>query len=131
MRRFLLTAATAATALVGTACGDVTGIGGNVTGSYELRTINGQSLPVDMGSAIIEGGVLEIFSDGTFAETIQFREFGSPLSEQIDLDGTWDRDGDDIILEYDNGDVFRADRTSSSRIVYEDDDGNDWAYQRF
>ena len=130
MRRLLLTLA-ATTALAGTACSDVTGIGGSIAGSYELRTINGRSVPVDMGSDIIEGGVLEIDSDGSFVETIQFRQFGSPLSDRVDLFGTWERDGNDIILEYDNGDVFRADRTSSSRIVYEDDSGNDWAYQRF
>ena len=131
MRRFLFTVATATTALVGTACSDSTGLGSNVAGSYELRTINGQSLPVNTGSRTIEGGVLELDSDGRFVDVFQYRDFGDPLSTQEELFGNWERNGSQIRLEYDNGDVLFAERTSSSRIVLTDDSGNDWAYQRF
>jgi hypothetical protein len=131
MRRFLLTTAAAVTALTGTACSDSIGLGSNVAGSYELRTINGQGLPVDLGSRTYEGGVLELDSDGTFVEVLQFREFGSPLSTQQEFFGSWDRNGNEIRLEYDDGTTLFADRTSSSRIVLEDNSGNDWAYQRF
>jgi hypothetical protein len=131
MRRFLLTVAAAATTLTGTACSDSTGLGSNPAGSYELRTINGQSLPVQLGSRTIEGGVLELDSNTEFADIIQFREFGSPLSDQDEFFGTWERNGSEIRLEYESGDVLFANRTSSSRIVLEDHDGNDWAYQRF
>ena len=131
MRRFLLTVAAAATTLTGTACSDSIGLGSNVAGSYELRTINGRSLPVQLGSETIEGGVLELDSDGRFVDVIQVREFGVPLSTQREFFGTWDWNGSEIRLEYESGDVLFANRTSSSRIVLEDNDGNDWAYQRF
>jgi hypothetical protein len=131
MRRFLLTVAAAATALTGAACTDSTGLGSNVTGSYELRTINGQALPVQLSSETIEGAVLEIDSDGRFVETIQFREFGVPLSTQQDFFGTWERNGSEIRFDYDDGFTLFGQRTSSSRIVLEDRNGNDWAYQRF
>jgi hypothetical protein len=130
MRRFLLTVATAATTLTATACSDSTGIGSNPAGSYELRTINGQSLPVQFSSRTIEGGVLELDNDGTFVDVIQFRDFGSPLSEQDQFFGTWERNGSQIRLDYDDGTTVLAERTSSSRLVL-DYDGNDWAYQRF
>ena len=132
MRRFLLTVATAATALVGTACGDSTGIGGNVTGSYELVRINGRSLPVQLGTEVIEEGVLEIDSDGTFAETIWFRPVGSASSDDFTFTGTWDEDGGDIRLDYDNStEVYFADRRSGGRLVYEDSFGDEWEYRRF
>jgi hypothetical protein len=132
MRRFLLTVAAAATALTGTACGDSTGLGSNPAGSYELRTINGQSLPVQVGGLIYEGGVLELDSDGEFVEILEFREPGDPLSTQRPFPGFWEREGsDEIRLEYDDGTTLFARRQSSSRIVIEDNNGNDWSYQRF
>jgi hypothetical protein len=131
MRRFLLTVATAATTLTATACTDSTGIGSNPAGSYELRTINGQSLPVDLGSRTIEGAVLELGNDGRFVEVIQFRDFGEPLSDQDQFFGTWERNGSEVRLDYDDGTTLFAERTSSSRLVLQDDNGNDWAYQRF
>jgi len=131
MRRFLLTAATAATALVGTACGDSIGLGSNAAGSYELRTINGVSVPVELGSEIIEGGVLELDSNGEFADIIEVRAFGSSSIEQRSFFGTWDQNGSEIRLRYDGGTTLFAERTSSSRIVLTDRQGDEWAYQRF
>jgi hypothetical protein len=131
MRRFLLTVAAAATALTSTACSDSTGLGANVAGSYELRAINGQPLPADVGSLTYEGGILELDSDGTFVERLQYREFGSPLSTQQDFFGTWERSGSEIRLDYDGGIMLYAQRTSSTRILLEDNNGNDWSYQRF
>jgi hypothetical protein len=133
MRRFLLTVATAATTLAGAACGDSTGIGGDPSGSYELQTINGQGLPVSLeADSQIEGGVLELDSDGRFIDIIQFRTVGNPLSQQRTFTGTWDRDGSEIELDYDNSTTLLiARRTSSSRLVLEDENGNDWSYRRF
>jgi hypothetical protein len=131
MRRFLLTVAAAATALTSTACSDSTGLGSNVAGSYELQTINGQNLPVQLGSRTIEAGQLELDSDGTFVDIIQYRTFGSSLIQTDQFFGTWDRNGSEIRLQYDDGTTLFADRTSSSRITLEDDNGNAWTYQRF
>lgn len=131
MRRFLLTMTAAATTLIASACSDTTGIGSNVTGSYELRTVNGQSLPASNNSVTIEAGVLELDSNGTFVDIVQFRVPGDPLIREDQQFGTWERNGSEVRLDYDNGDTFFADRTSSSRLVLRDDSGNEWAYQRF
>jgi hypothetical protein len=134
MRRFLLTAATAATALVGTACGDVTGIGGNVAGSYELTRVNGQSLPAsdNSGTVTFYGGILELDSDGRFSDLIQFRGPGDPAVRNVEVFGTWERIGsDEILLEYDEGFDLTAERLSSSRLVLDDGDGNRFEYRRF
>jgi hypothetical protein len=135
MRRFLLTAATAASALAVTSCSDITGTRGDVAGTYELRTINGQSLPVTTpsGSRTYEAGVLELNNDGTFVDIIQYRTFGNPLIQEDQFSGTWERNGSEIRLEYHDADdtVLFAERTSSNRLVLEDLDGNTWTYQRF
>ena len=133
MRRFLLTTAAVATTLVAAACGDSSGLSGNVAGSYELLTINGQSLPVTTQSGrTIEAGQLELDSDETFVDIIQYRTFGSSLIQTDEFFGTWERNGSEIRLEYDNSnDVLFAERTSSSRLVLIDNDGNEWGYRRF
>ena len=133
MRRFLLTTAAVATTLVAAACGDSSGLSGNVAGSYELLTINGQSLPVTTQSGrTIEAGQLELDSDETFVDIIQYRTFGSSLIQTDEFFGTWERNGSEIRLEYDNSnDVLFAERTSSSRLVLLDNDGNEWGYRRF
>jgi hypothetical protein len=135
MRRFLLTAAVAGTALAGTACGDTTGIGNNIAGSYELRTVNNLSLPVSSSSNTVLAGELEIDSNGSnsgeFVEVIQYENNfnGSRFTDQ--RFGIWERSGDEIIFDYDDGETRFAQRTSSSRIVMEDDVGNIWSYVRF
>lgn len=133
MRKLLLTVAAAATVLTGSACSDSTGLSGNVAGTYELRTINGQALPVSnqSGTRIIEAGQLELDSDGTFVDIIQYRTTGSSLIQTDQFFGTWDQNGSEIRLEYSGGTVLFADRTSSNRIVLEDDNGDDWTYLRF
>ena len=115
------------------ACGDSSGLSGNVAGSYELLTINGQSLPVTTQSGrTIEAGQLELDSDETFVDIIQYRTFGSSLIQTDEFFGTWERNGSEIRLEYDNSnDVLIAERTSSSRLVLIDNDGNEWGYRRF
>ncbi|MFN2565246.1 MAG: hypothetical protein ABR499_09590 [Gemmatimonadaceae bacterium] len=134
MRRFLLTAATAATALVGTACSDVTGIGDSVAGSYELIRVNGQSLPADdiSGELTFYTGVLELNRDGEFVDLIQYRVPGDPRIYDSQVFGTWERSGNDIRLEYDDsGFVAFAERPSSSRLIVEDEFGNRLEYRRF
>jgi hypothetical protein len=134
MRRFLLTAATAATALVGTACGDVIGIGDNFAGSYELIRVNGQSLPAsdNSGAVTFHGGVLELESNGDFSDLIQFRGPGDPAVRSVEVFGTWERStSDEIRLDYDDGFTLFAERLSNSRLMLEDDDGNRFEYRRF
>jgi hypothetical protein len=131
MRRFLLTAATAATALVSAACGDSTGLGSNPAGSYELISVNGQSLPYNDGSVIFCGGVLDLDNDGTFVDLIQLRDSGSPLCETFEDTGVWEQDGNEIILDYDgNIPTAFAIRRSNSRLTVESS-GYTLEYRRF
>jgi hypothetical protein len=129
MRRFLLTTAAVATTLFSAACGDSTGLNSNVAGSYELQTINGQSLPVQAGSDDIESGEIELDADGQFVEIVRIRQLNGQVTPDV-FTGTWDRNGDEIIFDYDDGNTFVAQRTSSSRFVL-DVNGDDWAYRRF
>jgi len=136
MRRLFLSVATAAVALTASACGDSTGIGTNIAGSYELRTINGQSLPVTLNGRTYEAGELEIDNNGDansgdFVETLQFRDFGSGFSDEEAYFGTWDRNGSELEFFYESGARFFGERISSSRIVLQDSNGNEWLYQRF
>ena len=133
MRRFFLSVATAAVALTATACGDSTGINSNLAGSYELRTINGQSLPATVNSGrTYEAGELEIDNNGEFIETLQFRNFGSNFSTQQDYFGTWDRNGSELQFRYESGAIFQGERLSGSRIVlFDPDTGDEYMYQRF
>jgi hypothetical protein len=131
MRRFLLTVATAATALVGAACTDSIGIGAGVAGTYELRTINGVTLPVTDGGIIIEAGQLELESNGDFVDILQYRSSSGGLITTDEQFGTWERSGDEILLDYEESGTVRAERTSSSRLRIEDGFGNVWVYQRF
>jgi hypothetical protein len=131
MRRFFLTAAAVATTLLGAACTDSTGLGSDPAGSYELRTINGQSLPVTLGNRTFEAGELQLDSNGEFVEILQFRDFGTVFSTTQDYFGTWQRTGNQIELSYDGGETLFAERTSNSRLVLQDSNGNDWEYRRF
>ena len=131
MRRLLLTLA-ATTALAGTACSDITGVG-DVAGSYELVRVNGQSLPAsdNTGSVTFYGGVLELDNDRTFVDLLQYRGFGDPAVINDEEFGRWERSGSEIRLEYDRGFVSFAERQSSSRLTVRDNAGNRFEYRRF
>jgi hypothetical protein len=137
MRRFLLTVATAASALAATSCSDLTGLRGDVTGRYELQTINGQFLPVtiddpQVGSVTFVYGEIELSSDGTFIDMYQYRTSGSAFVRTDEIFGTWSRSGDRIRLEPDdaNFSVYHMDRTSGDRLV-QSESGVTLVYERF
>jgi hypothetical protein len=134
MRRFLLTVATAASALAITSCGDSTGVR-NVAGRYELQTINGQFLPVTFndpvfGNVTFMYGEVELDSDGSFVDLIQYRLQGSSFTETEQFFGTWELQGDEIRFETDDGDVYFMERESNSRLV-QSEDGVILVYRRF
>jgi hypothetical protein len=134
MRRFLLTMATAASALAVASCSDLTGVRGDVVGRYELETIDGQVLPqpVDddqFGTVSVVYGEIELDSDGTFIDMYQYVAPGGVRTQQIF--GTWELEGNSRIrFETDNGEYF-MERRSSNRIAYVDNAGSRWEYDRF
>ncbi len=137
MRRFLLTAATAASALAVASCGDVTGVRGDVAGRYELQTINGQFLPVTVddprvGFVTFLYGEIELDNDGTFIDVYQYRTSGSSFVRTEEIFGTWTRSGDRIRFEPDDPDfdIYFMERTSSNRLV-QNESGVTLVYERF
>jgi hypothetical protein len=134
MRRFLLTVATAASALAITSCGDITGVG-NVTGAYELQTINGQFLPVTVddpaaGTIVIVGGEIILDSDETFSDLVDYRFPGSSQIQSQPVFGTYTRSGNTITFFPDNGGDYRMTVSSNGRLVGTTNDGLRLVYQR-
>jgi hypothetical protein len=122
MRRFLLTVATAASVLAVTSCSDITGVRGDVAGRYELQTINGQFLPVTIndpqfGAVRFVFGEVELDTDGSFVDRIQFQFSGSSFVETNEVFGTWTRSGSRIEFETDDGDFYTMEHTSTNRLV--------------
>jgi hypothetical protein len=138
MRRFLLTAATAASALAVTSCSDVIGVRGNVAGTYELRTINGQFLPVTIddqfGSSVtFVYGEIQLDNDGRFVDTYQYQLPTSSRVETEQIFGRWELEADDEIrFEPDDTrlDVYYMERTSSNRLVQRSQGGAVLVYER-
>lgn len=137
MRRFLLTLATAASAFAVTSCGDITGTRGDVVGTYELRTVNGDFLPAtiddpDFGSVTFEYGEIQLDSDGTFVDLIQYRVGSSSRIETDEIFGTWTISGDRIRLRPDDNSAneYSMDRRSGDRLV-QNNGGVSLVYERF
>jgi hypothetical protein len=135
MRRFLLTVATAASALAVVSCSDLTGVRGDVVGRYELQTIDGQVIPQmvnddQFGTVTVVYGEIELDSDGTFIDMYQYVAPGGVRTQE--LFGTWELEGSSRIrFEANNGSVYFMERMSGSRLAYEDNDGSRWVYDRF
>ena len=132
MRRFLLSVATAATTLAVAACGDLTGVSDELVGTYQLRTIDGQALPVTFvstsGSITYFAGELVLDGDGMFDRSYQTSISGPP---NIHVFGTWERIGSAIRFERaQGGGRLYAKYTSPDTIVVHDEDGNNWEYRR-
>src|SRR5918999_5050769 len=109
MRRFLLTMATAASALAVASCSDLTGVRGDLAGTYELETIDGQVLPQtvpddEFGTVSLVYGEIELNSDGTFVDFYQFVAPGSSFVRSREFFGRWELEGNSRIrFETDNG----------------------------
>jgi hypothetical protein len=134
MRRFLLTMATAASALAVASCSDLTGVRGDVAGVYELETIDGEPLPQPVnddqfGTVSVVYGEIELFSDGTFIDMYQYVAPGGVRTQEFS--GTWELEGNSRIRFRTNNGEYFMDRTSGNRISYVDDTGSRWVYDRF
>jgi hypothetical protein len=131
MRRFLLlSVATAATMLAVAACGDLTGVSDELVGTYQLRTIGGQPVPVVGVPVTYSGGELELDGDGMFDRTYQTSVSGG-LPSEIHIFGTWERIGSAIRFETnDGGTRYYGEFKEPDIIVIHDEDGNNWEYER-
>jgi hypothetical protein len=118
MRRFPALAAVAAILSVA-ACGDSpTETSGSVVGTWHLQTINGTAPPFTLINTTdyrfeVLAGVLDIDSDGTYANTYTYRETENGIAttySETDI-GTWAQSGSTIILEDEEG--FQAEANFS------------------
>jgi hypothetical protein len=110
------------------ACSDITGglgIGG-ITGDYQLRTFNGQSLPAFMGSSTFSSDELiaEVFTieaDGTYVDTYQIRSTsvtGARTTQTFQDFGTWDRNNTAFQFQDSRtGDIFTGSLNGSTLTI--------------
>lgn len=102
MRRFLLVAA----ALCLAACSDnnSTAPTGNLTGTYQLRTIDGEQLPFTFsdGSTIVSDQ-LTLRSDGSYDDVGQFSD-GTLVDEQ----GFWNNNNGTILFSPNTGGQYEG-----------------------
>jgi hypothetical protein len=104
LKRLAFTLAAAIPLLVA-GCSDSPTAPSSIEGSYSLRTVNGQSVPVtvaQMGAdrADITGGSLTLNNDGTFTGQLEFRFVFSGIraNQSESLSGTWTADGNTVTL---------------------------------
>ncbi|HYD53081.1 MAG TPA: hypothetical protein VEA99_10650 [Gemmatimonadaceae bacterium] len=90
------------------ACSDITGPGS--TGTYDLETVNGRSLPFVVRSEIgyrleLTRSTLTLERDGSYTSTFTWRETenGQSFTDTERYSGTYERRGDDLWL-YDDFD---------------------------
>jgi hypothetical protein len=80
MRRLAMLAL--AGTLAGAACTDSTGPNGSVTGTYQLRTINGQNLPYTFSSGLrLVADDLTLFNDGTYEDVSRYSDGSTDVDE--------------------------------------------------
>jgi hypothetical protein len=120
-------------------CGDSTGPGGSLAGTYTLRSINGDPVPVLISSGPpqeeITGGFVRLNANGTFTASHTYRVTfgGSSTTVTEDIDGTYTRSGDELTLTFDDPDgsgtatVFAV--WDGDRLTI-DDEFDIWVYER-
>ena len=97
-------------------CSDSTGPGGSsATGTYNLRTVNGNNLPVvvlQVGSDRVEvtQGSITLNADNTFTDRTTFRvtESGTSTTDTEVIAGTYTRNNNAIQFSTDEGDTYSA-----------------------
>jgi hypothetical protein len=127
MRKSLVGLALLAVIGSAAACSDITGYTtGRVTGDYQLRTFNGQTLPAVMGSTAFGNDELiaEVFTidaDGTYADSYQIRTTSTTgvRSTQTFQDfGTWDRNNTAFqFRDSRTGDLFSGSLSGSTLTI--------------
>jgi opacity protein-like surface antigen len=106
MKRILMLALAAALSMSVSACQDSTNPSSVLSGTYTLRTVNGQTPPVPIqadpinGTTEIVGGYIQIDRNGTFTDVLTYRTTpsggvpGQPYDDTIN--GTWALSGNSL-----------------------------------
>ena len=104
MRRNITRLITLAAVMLFASCSDSTGPNDDITGSYELITLNGSGLPVvvsfDQFSTLrITGGNVTLSSNNTFTSSASYQETlanGQTTTGTETCDGTYTRNGNSV-----------------------------------
>jgi hypothetical protein len=116
---FVRSRALAATLATAAACGDSTGSGG-VTGTYQLKSLNGNPLPaiiIQVGNDKVEvtAGAVTLNSDNSFSFrlTIRVTEGGSVTTEEDTSVGTYAVNANSVVFTSE-GQSFNASLTGNT-----------------
>jgi hypothetical protein len=138
MRRLALVLAMAVPLAVA-GCGDSTGPGGSIAGTYELRSINGDPVPVLLEPGPpqeeITGGFVRLNANGTFSarHTLRITSGGSSTTLTEDINGTYSRSDNDITLTFEDPDgsgTANIDAFLDGDRLTVDDGLDIWVYER-
>jgi hypothetical protein len=124
MRKTLLAIASVALVLGAAACSDITGTG-NITGSYQLETLNGSSLPAISYQDNFEqdqmlSDTFTIYSDGTYTDDYTLRvSTQNGTSDQTFRDvGTYQRNNSALqFRDSATGNIFTGSITSNTLTI--------------
>jgi hypothetical protein len=109
------------------ACGDSTGVSGSThLGTYTLRTIDNQALPVTLEFDLtIVGSSITLSADGTYTVRFDLRVGNGPTSSES-IGGDYTRSGNTILL--DEG-VSMAFSGGNTLTIIDSGDGSVWVYR--
>jgi hypothetical protein len=105
MKRLLALALSAALSMSVVSCTDSTGPAGGLVGTYNLQTINGQSLPVQISANLstatdVLAEQIVVDASGNYSDVITFRDRysnGAPSSTyQDNVTGYWTLSGNQV-----------------------------------
>jgi hypothetical protein len=142
MRRVALVLA-AVLPLALAACGDSTGPGGGLAGTYELRTINGQALPFLVGefpdldlTEELTAGSVRLNANATFSasHTVRLTEGTQVTTFTTDINGTYSRSGNNVTLNFPDPDGIGSASIAAvwdgRRRLTITESGEAWVYER-
>lgn len=118
MKRLLSLALILATTFTAAGCNDTsTGPAGSLTGTYTLRTINGQQLPAELyyrsasNNIVILDSQITLYSDGSYADVTRVQDTQNGSTQRYDENtrGSWILSGSQLTL---------ADRNDALAVTY-------------
>jgi len=114
----LLSALALSVALVGaTACGDDDDDGGGGTaGTYALRTVDGQPVPITVSGAVVQSGSMTLNANNTYALRVLLTSGGQNVNWTDD--GDWTQNGSGLTFTSDTfGDSFAGNLAGGAMTV--------------
>ena len=117
------------TVLVAAACGDSSGPDNAITGTYTLRSINGEDLPVVIRDAPddrveVTSGSLTLNANGSYSDVINFLVSNgtSTFPDRATDSGTYTQSGNTVTFRSNSGDVYNM-TLSGNTLTQSFDDG--------